>query len=357
MARTTTRRPHRAAGTKTARRPRKTPLRSTTPQRKRTPSRNSFQHRPDLIGASLIALGVFLGFVEYMGWDGGVVGAKIDGALHLAAGRVAAAVPMLLVIAGASVFLRSRLLHVRPLRTGVACSCSAPCSPSRPPTRHRGGSRRSRRRLSPLDPAGADRTRRRHDLVVLCMIAAVILITGGSIGLAMRSSGQRVPAPPGRARACPRRSCACTASDPCRAPRCARCPRRRPPRRARRSTVRPPSPTSSRRSRPRNPPRICRCPSPSRRPPPWSPSRSSCPSGRSCRSSPRSPRRTTSPPRWAYPWWPTASRTSCPHPRSCRRARPPAPRSITLPSPGSWSRRSPTSGSTPAWWEWSTARA
>ena len=36
-----------------------------------------------------------------MGWDGGVIGAKVDGALHLSAGRVAAVAPLLLIAIGA----------------------------------------------------------------------------------------------------------------------------------------------------------------------------------------------------------------------------------------------------------------
>ena len=128
-----------------------------------------------------------------MGWDGGVIGAKVDGALHLTAGRVAAVAPVLLVIAGASIFLRSRLLHVRPLRTGVAlllfgAILAFSTTDTTTAERHGGLTGAYARSILQglIGPVGVT------ILVVLCLVAAVILITGGSIGLAMRSSGRGV---------------------------------------------------------------------------------------------------------------------------------------------------------------------
>src|SRR3954447_172351 len=119
MARTTTRRTHRAPGSKTARRSRKTPIRSQTPQRKRAPSRSPFERRNDLLGGGLLAAGVFLACVEWLGWNGGVIGGKIDGLLRLLVGGAAVAVPLILLVAGAAVFLDSPMRHLRPLRAGV----------------------------------------------------------------------------------------------------------------------------------------------------------------------------------------------------------------------------------------------
>ena len=194
MARSTTRRPHRAAGSKSARRPRTTPLRSTTPQRKRAPSRaSSFEHQGDLIGGSLIALGVFLGFVEYGGWDGGVVGAKLDGLLHLLVGRATAAAPVILAAAGAAVFLRSNLLKVRPLRSGAALAAAAGLlavsTRSTLNAEHHGGLIGAYLRIALeglVGPIGVS------ILIALCALAALVLITGGSIGLSMRWSGRQV---------------------------------------------------------------------------------------------------------------------------------------------------------------------
>src|SRR5215831_8691252 len=119
MARTTTRRTHRAPGSSPARRTRKTPIRSQTPQRRRAPSRTSLAQRRDLVGGGLFALGAFLACVEYRGWDGGVVGVKLADLLHLLVGRTAALVPLILMAAGILIFIDSPLRHVRPLRLGV----------------------------------------------------------------------------------------------------------------------------------------------------------------------------------------------------------------------------------------------
>ena len=119
MARTTTRRTHRAPGSSPARRTRKTPIRSQTPQRRRAPSRTSLSQRRELIGGALVALGAFLACVEYRGWDGGVVGLKLDNLLHLLIGRSAALAPPILIVSGALIFVDSPVRRVRPLRLGA----------------------------------------------------------------------------------------------------------------------------------------------------------------------------------------------------------------------------------------------
>jgi DNA segregation ATPase FtsK/SpoIIIE, S-DNA-T family len=140
-----------------------------------------------------VALGVFLGFVEYLDWNGGVAGAKADGFLHLLVGRVAVLAPALLVAIGAAVFLRSRLLEVRPLRTGVALallgSVLAFSTTSTLTAEQHGGLVGSYLRTLLEGFVGSVGV---SILVVLLLVAAVVLITGGSIGLAMRSSGRAV---------------------------------------------------------------------------------------------------------------------------------------------------------------------
>ena len=120
MARATTRPAHRGAGSRrSARRSRKTPIRSQTPRRNRAPSRSTAEQRADLLGGSLLALGVFLGFVEYLGWNGGVVGLKLDDGLRLIVGRATAVAPILLVAVGGTIFLQTDVWRLRPLRTGA----------------------------------------------------------------------------------------------------------------------------------------------------------------------------------------------------------------------------------------------
>src|SRR6478735_7207086 len=193
MARTTTRRTHRAPGPKPARRTRNTPIRSKTPQRRRASSRTSLAQRRDLIGGGLVALGAFLACVEYLGWDGGVIGVKIDDLLHLLVGRAAAVVPLLLIAVGALVFVDSPLRHVKPLRLGVILACTsftlAVASTDTLHPEHRGGLIGAYARSTLQGLIGGIGV---SLLVVLGFLAAFVLITGASIGVLMRTSGRRV---------------------------------------------------------------------------------------------------------------------------------------------------------------------
>src|SRR4051794_24683376 len=193
MARTTTRRTHRAPGSKPARRSRKTPIRSQTPQRKRAPSRPPFERRNDLVGGALLAAGVFLACIEYLGWDGGVVGQKLDGLLRLLIGEATMAVPPIAIGAGALIFLDSPARRLRPLRLGVVTAMATLVLA-----------------LSTTDTVEAEqhggligayaRTLLEHlvggvgvsILIALGTLAAIVLLTGASIGLVMRRSGEHV---------------------------------------------------------------------------------------------------------------------------------------------------------------------
>src|SRR4029078_9109751 len=103
MARTTTRRTHRAPGSRPAQRTRKSPIRSQTPPPRRASTRTSLSQRRDLIGGGLIAAGIFLGCVEFLGWNGGVIGLKIDHLLQLLVRRATSLVPAIPRIAAATV--------------------------------------------------------------------------------------------------------------------------------------------------------------------------------------------------------------------------------------------------------------
>jgi S-DNA-T family DNA segregation ATPase FtsK/SpoIIIE len=76
------------------------------------------QH-PELIGLGLVALGVFLGFVVWAGWNGGYVGRWIGDGLDALVGSATLALPAALVIVGALMVARSDLVDVRPFRTGL----------------------------------------------------------------------------------------------------------------------------------------------------------------------------------------------------------------------------------------------
>jgi DNA segregation ATPase FtsK/SpoIIIE, S-DNA-T family len=79
------------------------------------------QRQLDLVGLGLVALGVFLAFVFYFGWNGGKVGeALADGCRYLV-GVVSYGVPVALVAGGAIVVLRPFLPNSRPFVSGALC--------------------------------------------------------------------------------------------------------------------------------------------------------------------------------------------------------------------------------------------
>ncbi len=64
------------------------------------------QRHLDLIGLGLVAAGVYLGFVLYVGWDGGPVGEWLKRALENAAGRIAYVAPLALAGWGLALVMR-----------------------------------------------------------------------------------------------------------------------------------------------------------------------------------------------------------------------------------------------------------
>jgi hypothetical protein len=86
------------------------------------------QRHLDLIGLGLVAVGVFLAFPLYAGWEGGEAGQAIVDGLTWAIGRVAWATPVALVAAGALLVMRPALpAGVRPFRAGALCLLAASC--------------------------------------------------------------------------------------------------------------------------------------------------------------------------------------------------------------------------------------
>jgi S-DNA-T family DNA segregation ATPase FtsK/SpoIIIE len=140
-----------------------------------------------------LALGVFLGCVEFLGWDGGVIGLKIDNLLHLLVGRTAVVAPPLLVAAGAMIFVDSPLRHLRPLRLGagiftVTLMLTLSSSDTIRVERH-GGLVGAYLRIGLEGLIGQIGV---SILIALGFLAAVVLVTGASVGVMMRSSGRHV---------------------------------------------------------------------------------------------------------------------------------------------------------------------
>jgi len=85
-----------------------------------------------MLGFGTIALGVFLGFVLYGGWDGGRVGGGLEEALGWCVGRAKLLAPIVLVAGGGALLARPdpalRAVcppELRPLRTGATCLAAA----------------------------------------------------------------------------------------------------------------------------------------------------------------------------------------------------------------------------------------
>ncbi|HLY47999.1 MAG TPA: DNA translocase FtsK [Solirubrobacteraceae bacterium] len=82
-------------------------------------------HHIDVIALALIALGIFLAGVAYLGWSGGTVGHAMVEALRFLIGALGYAVPAALVAGGAMLLLRELRPPARPMRTGTLCLLAA----------------------------------------------------------------------------------------------------------------------------------------------------------------------------------------------------------------------------------------
>jgi DNA segregation ATPase FtsK/SpoIIIE, S-DNA-T family len=106
------------------RRKRRSKLRPKLPSRvKKTRTKRGARIRnrhPELWGLGSVALGLFLGAVLYLGWNGGYVGGWLGEGLDRLSGDAKYVLPVVLVALGALVVTRSDLVDVRPFRTGLA---------------------------------------------------------------------------------------------------------------------------------------------------------------------------------------------------------------------------------------------
>jgi S-DNA-T family DNA segregation ATPase FtsK/SpoIIIE len=75
----------------------------------------------DLIGLALVALGVFLACVLYLGWSGGQMGAALTAGFAYLVGALVYALPVALTLAGALVIMRPLLPSGRPFGAAAGC--------------------------------------------------------------------------------------------------------------------------------------------------------------------------------------------------------------------------------------------
>jgi S-DNA-T family DNA segregation ATPase FtsK/SpoIIIE len=115
---------------------RRAPARRTTRPRARARARGGVGWRPagwpprlpqlderqrDVLALGAIALGIFMGFVLYGGWNGGGLGHGLEIALGWSVGRAKVLAPVALIAGGLVLLLRPVLPALRPLRAGSVC--------------------------------------------------------------------------------------------------------------------------------------------------------------------------------------------------------------------------------------------
>jgi DNA segregation ATPase FtsK/SpoIIIE, S-DNA-T family len=167
------------------------PARVKERRRKRRPK--SEQH-PELIGLALVALGLFLAAILYLGWSGGMVGGWIVGGLEDAIGSAAYAVPVCCLAIGGLMVVRSALIDVRPFRTGLALTflgLMVTLGGS-----HGGAIGSALADLFGLLVGGTGTT----ILGVLLLVVGALLLSGASVGALVRRSGHAVKRAHSRAR-------------------------------------------------------------------------------------------------------------------------------------------------------------
>jgi S-DNA-T family DNA segregation ATPase FtsK/SpoIIIE len=76
-------------------------------------------HHIDILGLAMIAVGIFLAGVAYLGWSGGTLGDGAIRAIRFVFGRLGDVVPAAMVVGGALVLLRELRPPGRPMRTGI----------------------------------------------------------------------------------------------------------------------------------------------------------------------------------------------------------------------------------------------
>ncbi len=163
------------------------------------------QRHLDVIGLGLVALGVYLTLVLYLGWDGGQAGSGGEAGLTFLFGKVAYLAPLALFLSGAALILKPFLPAVKPLRTGGICilgglmlafaAQTAGLGAERPPRpemfepdwfeQHGGvvGESIYWATSTLLGRAGT------HIIAVLTLVAGALLLTGTSIATLLATTG------------------------------------------------------------------------------------------------------------------------------------------------------------------------
>jgi len=159
----------------------RTPARVRKARRAR---RGGARNHHELAGLGLLALGFFLVAVLWLGLDGGLAGPSLDRALGRVLGAARLAVPLLLLLIGGLMVVRSSLVGLRPFRTGLAVLLFGLMALL---GRHHGGG------VGHILAATFGRLLGGTGLVILgvfAVFAGTILLTGASLGAVVRRSAR-----------------------------------------------------------------------------------------------------------------------------------------------------------------------
>jgi S-DNA-T family DNA segregation ATPase FtsK/SpoIIIE len=180
-----------------ARRKKKRTLQPRLPARVRTKRRKGKaknQQHPELIGLGLVALGLFLTSILYLGWSGGMVGSWIADGFTAAIGAAAYVAPVAFVVVGALMVARSALVDVNPFRTGLAVTSFGLLAALG--ANHGGAVGRGLQGIFGLLVGATGTT----IIGVLALVIGALLLSGASAGALVRRSGHAVRRAHSRAR-------------------------------------------------------------------------------------------------------------------------------------------------------------
>jgi len=169
------------------------PSRVKTRTRKRRGGARSEQHH-ELIGLGLVAAGVFLASVLYLGWSGGMVGGAIADGFTTLIGTAAYVAPVAFLVVGGLMVSRSALIDVRPFRTGLLVTSFGLLAALG--SAHGGALGQGLQKLFGMLIGGTGTT----IVGVLALVVGGLLLSGASAGALVRRSGHAVKRAHSRAR-------------------------------------------------------------------------------------------------------------------------------------------------------------
>ena len=161
-------------------------LKPRQPARIRKAAKTRSHHHPELFGLGLIAVGIFLGSVLYLGWNGGMVGAALAHGVLRVIGITTYALPLTAVAYGTLLLVRSELIELKPFQRGlITLFVGLQLALGRAQGGYLG---RGLEACFAKLLGGTGTT----IVAVLCLIVACLLLTGASLGAWLRRSGEAI---------------------------------------------------------------------------------------------------------------------------------------------------------------------